>query len=166
MFASPRLLLAATTAAGLTLLGALAAPPAARAEGERFAPVADPVVAKECAACHMAFPAGMLPARSWRAVTANLKDHFGEDASLDPKTTAHVTDWLVAHAADAGSAKSKALRGLAADAVPLRISETPWWKRAHDREVSPKAFANPKVGSKANCVACHAGATKGVYEDD
>ena len=40
------------------------------------------------------------------------------------------------------------------------------WIRAHREEVSPAAFASPKVKSKANCVACHAGAAKGMFGDD
>lgn len=39
------------------------------ADGLRLAPVKDPVVAKECSACHMLYPAGLLPARSWSAIS-------------------------------------------------------------------------------------------------
>ena len=41
-----------------------------REHGVRVAPVTDKVVAKECSACHMLYPAGLLPARSWTAVMA------------------------------------------------------------------------------------------------
>ena len=157
--------------AALFVAGALAAgfvngPRAKADEGERFPPVRDEVVLKECSACHMTFAPGMLPARSWHKLMAGLSDHFGENASLDPATTQHITDLLVANAADAGGRESRVLRGLGQADTPLRISETPWWIRAHQGEVHPGAFQDPRVGSKANCIACHRGASKGYYGDD
>ena len=57
--------------------------------------------AHECGACHWAYAPEFLPARSWQAITSNLSDHFGEDASLDPDTTGKIADYLIAHSADA-----------------------------------------------------------------
>jgi Dihaem cytochrome c len=139
----------------------------ANAEDKRYFPaVRDVAVMKECAACHMAFPAAMLPARSWRKLTAGLDDHFGENASLDAATTKRITDYLVANAADAGGRNARLLRGLDRADTPLRISDMPWWIRAHRDEVRPGAFKDPRVGSKANCVACHRRAARGVFDDD
>jgi hypothetical protein len=138
----------------------------ASSEEEYFPPIRDTVVQTECSACHMAYPAGLLPARSWQAVMNGLKDHFGENASLDAATAKHIADYLVANAADARGRRSRVLRGLGASDVPLRISETPWWIAEHRGEVSPGAFEDPRVGSKANCAACHRGAVRGVFEDD
>lgn len=135
-------------------------------EGEYFPPVKDEVAQKECSACHMAYSASFLPARSWQAVMARLKDHFGENASLDEATTKHITDYFVANAANAGGRSSRVLRRLASTDTPLRISETPWWIRHHEREVSASEYKDPRVRSKANCVACHRGAERGYYEDD
>lgn len=158
---------ATLTVAGTMFAAGLLTPPAAEAdEGEYIRPVSDPVVMTECGACHMAFPAGLLPARSWQAVMADLGNHFGENAGLDEATTKHITDYLVANAADAGGKRSRMLRGVGADAIPLRITEMPWWVREHNGEVRPGAFEDPRVGSKANCVACHRGADKGYFEDD
>ena len=120
----------------------------------------------ECGACHMAYPAALLPARSWQAIMGNLADHFGENASLDPDAATRISDYLLANAADAGGRQSNVLRGLAAGDVPLRITDTPWWKRQHD-EVSRAAFKRADVKSASNCVACHGqGAARGVFEDD
>lgn len=132
-----------------------------------FGPVTDQTTLKECGDCHMAFQPSMLPARSWKAVMAGLSDHFGENASLPAETAQAIEAYLVANAGDAGgSAGSPAIRGLAPTDAPLRISDTPYWIAEHRGEVRPGAFDNPKVGSKANCVACHRGAEKGYYEDD
>ncbi len=126
----------------------------------------DPTYAKECGACHMAFQPAFLPARSWTALMNNLGSHFGENATLDDTTRRAILTYLEANAGDAGSDSGRYLRGLAASQTPLRITETPYWIREHQREVRPAAFLDPKVKSKANCAACHTGAQQGVYEDN
>lgn len=135
-------------------------------EGRGLQPVGDKTVQAECGACHMAFPPGLLPARSWRALMGKLDDHFGENAALDEATVKHITDYLVANAADAGSGNRWVLRGVKESDTPLRITEMPWWVREHRGEVRPSAFKDPRVGSKANCVACHRGAATGYFDDD
>jgi hypothetical protein len=67
-----------------------------------FAPVADPMVKDECGSCHLAFAPSMLPASSWRRMMADLRNHFGDDASLDPAVTTKITEYLVNNAADTG----------------------------------------------------------------
>lgn len=143
----------------LTLM--LSALAAMAEEGESMAPVTDPATLAECSACHMAYPAGFLPARSWKAIMADLGSHFGENAQLDDATRAEIEAWLVANAADAGGRRP---RGIAADTTPLRISGLPWFKREHGGEVSPARLA--RAGSMANCAACHRGAEQGLFEDD
>lgn len=147
---------------GLTLTVGLAL-----ADGLRTPPVTDPVVKKECSACHMAYPAGLLPARSWQAVMANLKDHFGENAELDAETTKRVTDYLVAGAADQGRS-GKLMRDLSASQTPRRVSELPWFVRKHERKgrISPESLKRRGAKSAANCNACHKGAEQGVFDDD
>lgn len=86
-------------AVGASLLAGVAATPAL-AHDLRIPPVSDPVVAKECSSCHMLYPAGLLPSRSWTALMAGLKDHFGDNAELDAETAKRVTDYLTANAAE------------------------------------------------------------------
>ncbi len=133
---------------------------------ERYNPIQDPVVAQECGACHMAFPPQMLPGKSWDIIMGELSNHFGEDASLDLNTTAHIKEYHLANAADSGLMSGKFMRGLSKTDAPLRITETPYWIRKHKGEVSQQAWTSPKVKSKANCIACHRGANKGYYDDD
>ena len=78
---------AAAAVAALATALAWSAPAAADSD-EYFRPVTDETVKTECSACHMAYPAGMLPARSWRALMGDLSNHFGEDASLPEETRA------------------------------------------------------------------------------
>lgn len=133
---------------------------------ERYRPVTHQATMKDCGDCHMAFQPQMLPRRSWTAIMAGLSDHFGEDASLPDDRRRTIEAYLTANAGDAEGRKSEAVRGIKTSETPLRISETPYWIDEHRGEVRPGAFKDPKVGSKANCVACHRDAEKGYYEDD
>lgn len=126
----------------------------------------NPTYEKECGACHMPFQPQFLPVRSWTALMSNLGSHFGDDATLDDTTRQAILTYLQANAGDAPGMPTRYLRGLAVSQTPLRISDTPFWVRAHQGEVAPSAYLDPKVKSKANCVACHAGAQQGVYEGD
>ena len=167
--------LAVEVDAGPSVAAAAAAPVDNSAAGAAPAPAdpaqtAAPITAEqafttECGACHMAYPPVMLPARSWQAITANLADHFGEDASLDPDTTRKIGEFLVANSADTTARTRSLLRGIAADQVPLRITEMPWWRRAH-YEVPDAAFARPEVLTKSNCLACHRSGATGETESD
>ena len=146
------------TLASLTALAAISLPFAVEVradEYERVNPVTHAATKKECGACHMAYQPAMLPADSWRALMDGLPNHFGEDASLDEAVRQDIEAYLVAHAG----------RGRG-DEKTLRITETRWWVRAHEGEVRPGAYDDPKVKSKANCVACHRGAERGYFEDD
>lgn len=160
--------LAAATTIGLAALGAGIS--GVRADddegGKRVRPVTDQTVIEECGACHMVFQPAMLPARSWVAVMNGLADHFGENAALPDDKVKAITDYLVVNAGDAGGRPNRMVAGIAPGEAPLRISDTPYWVREHRGEVRPGAFEDPRVKSKANCVACHRGAEMGSYDDD
>jgi len=104
--------------------------------GHFYAPVADAVVKEECGGCHLAFAPSMLPARSWTRMMADLKNHFGDDASVDPATAKKITNYLTANAADQVGTRygNKLLRDVAPGQAPLRITELPRWVKEH-REV-------------------------------
>ena len=130
---------------------------------ERVAIVKDELTKKECSACHMAFPAGFLPARSWEALMGDLGKHFGEDATLAPEDIATIKAYLVANAADASGKMRGLARGIAADQTPLRISELPRFQSEHGT-FSAKTLK--RIGRASNCVACHRGAEQGNFDDD
>ena len=139
----------------------------AQADGGRFfPPVADAVVKEECGSCHLAFPPSMLPARSWQKMMGDLKNHFGTDASIDAASAEKITRHLTQNAADARGQRygDRLMRGLATQDAPLRITELPRWVRIH-HEVSASEWKSKKVGSKANCAACHADAERGYYDE-
>lgn len=133
---------------------------------DRYRPIQDETVKKECGACHLAFQPQMLPKRSWEKIMMGLSDHFGEDASLDKATVQEVKEYLTENAADSGWWSGKFLRGIKDDMTPLRITEMPYWVREHNKEVPNWAWRDAKVKTKANCVACHLRAESGNYDDD
>ena len=133
---------------------------------ERYRPVENDLVIKECGACHMTFQAQMLPKRSWVKIMDTLDSHFGEDATLNETKTQQVKNYLVDNAADSGWWNGKFRRGIDDNMTPLRISEMPYWVREHNEEVPNWAWSDPKVKSKANCEACHPRAKAGNYDDD
>jgi len=121
---------------------------------------------KECGSCHLAFNPGMLPERSWRKMMSGLESHFGENASLDPKTAEEITRFLVENSADQGGGRrsSKIAQSISASSTPLRITETSYFIRKHD-EVRASVFQRKSIGSPANCAACHKGAEQGDFSE-
>lgn len=149
----------------LAAVGAALAPTAAvRRDSLPGAParVEGSAYAAACSDCHEAYHPSLLPADSWRRLMAGLEDHFGEDASLDPATTAEVTAWLVAH--DAWATETKPARHLGRRAGPdtLRTTDTAFWKRTH-AALGDQVFARPPVYTRANCSACHRDAATGWF---
>ncbi len=120
----------------------------------------------ECSSCHMAYPPGLLPERSWRKLMAELDKHFGQDASLDAASTKAILGYLAENSAERGTNRRSArfLGAIPANSTPLRITENAHFVREH-REVAPDAWKLPKVGSPANCNACHADADQGTFSE-
>lgn len=140
--------------ASTLLVVALSGPPAL-ADGARAAPP-NAAYAAECGSCHVAYPPGLMPAASWRALMAGLDRHFGADASLEPRLARDIGAYLETHAATGKRA--------AGAATSLRITESTWFLRKH-REVSAAAWKRPAVGGPANCAACHPAASAGRFDE-
>lgn len=121
----------------------------------------------ECASCHMAYPADLLPARSWFRILSHLDQHFGDNASLDPATLGRLRQYLQANSADTATSRHshRLLRSLPADTTPLRISELPYIRHQHDEIPARYISNNPQVRRLSNCIACHQGAEQGVFNE-
>jgi len=125
-----------------------------RAMGGSPAPAA---YQKECAACHIAYPAGLLPAGSWQHLMANLGQHFGSDASLDAATSQTIATYLTSNA---GTYKR------VSEMPPQdRITQSYWFARKHNKHVDASVWSRPAIGSRSNCAACHAGADQGNFNE-
>ena len=150
----------------LTLLVLLAVP--ARSllaeEGLRLPAIDHAPMLQECGACHMVFPPQLLPTRSWEKIMGGLADHFGEDANLAEPVRADIAAYLVAHAADAPGTEAGDcfLHRLEPTDIPLRITETPFWARAHG-EIAADRFASADIKFRSNCIACHKTADRGEF---
>lgn len=142
----------------LAMVG-LAGLPAARAEeGARLAQApALPKYQQECAACHVAYPPGLLPAASWQRLMSNLPRHFGTDASLDAATEKEISTWLTQNAATR--------KRMATPPPEDRITRAAWFVRQHD-EVPAETWKRASIKSAANCSACHSRADQGDFDED
>jgi mono/diheme cytochrome c family protein len=118
---------------------------------------ATPLYQQECGACHLAFPAGMLPATSWQRLMGKLTTHFGVDASLDAAALAELTPWLATHAGT--------VRRITENPPEDRISRSPWFVRKH-HDVGADTWKRASIRSASNCAACHRGAETGDFDED
>lgn len=117
-----------------------------------------PKYAQECSACHVAYPAGFLPAASWQRVMAGLGKHYGTDASLDEASVREISGWLKANA---GTYKR-----VSEEPPENRITKAAWFLRKHrEGEVPANVWKRASVGSPANCSACHTNADKGNFSE-
>lgn len=123
---------------------------------------------KECSACHIAYPASFLPARSWKTLLNNLDEHFGENAELDAEDRQSILTYLDANASDHSRSRFAAWinRSISPSRTPLRITQTRYFDRIHDEVPTRFVSGNPKVRSFSNCIACHRGADRGDFDED
>lgn len=131
---------------------------AAMADSDRLMPSKVPnAYQQECASCHLAYPPGLLPARSWKNMMSNLEHHYGTDASIDAQTAKEITAWLTDHAGTYKRVKEAPRDD--------RITMSTWFERKH-RKVEEEVWLRDSVKSRANCAACHTQAERGNYDDD
>jgi hypothetical protein len=108
-------------------------------------PSPHPEYKAECGSCHVAYPARLLPPASWQQLMTGLDRHFGSDASLDARAHAEISRHLAANAG----------RRAPPPGAEPRITATRWFLKEHGVVKDP-----------SNCIACHAGAEQGNYDDD
>lgn len=127
------------------------------ADGSRMPARVPKVYAQECAACHMAYPPGLLPQASWQRIMGHLDRHYGSDASLEAAQVEQISTWLQAHAGT-----DRRVR----EAPPEdRITRSAWFVRKH-REVEASVWQRASIKSAAQCMACHRQADRGNFEED
>lgn len=126
-----------------------------------------PLWVEACSTCHMAYAPALLPERSWRAIMGNLDAHFGGHAQLDLATQDTVTGFLAENSMDRVNTPRTAAwnRSIPRATTPARITTSPWFVRTH-HDVKAAVFARPSIRTAGNCLACHAGAQKGVFSEE
>jgi len=120
-------------------------------QAETFPVVNDQTVITECGDCHMVFPPQTLTKGAWTKIIGNLSDHYGEDASLDPATTAAVLDYHVKNSNDVTNVRASQKWRMNFPAT--RIVEASRFINKH--KGCEAAWVHKDVMSKANCLACH-----------
>ena len=131
------------------------------------APAQNELYRSECGSCHFAYQPGLLPARSWQKIMGNLENHFGDNAELEQADQQAILDYLVTNAVDYFNFKrSRKIAGsLRNTDVPLRISDTVYFKRKHYEIPQRFVSGNKQVSSFSNCAACHKRAESGSYNE-
>jgi hypothetical protein len=130
-------------------------------------PVNDRKYSKECGECHFAYQPGLLPAKSWdKLLSADaLKNHFGENAELDPATRESIHDYAVNNSAETSWYKRSRKIANSGNA-PMRITELRYIARVHEEIPAKMIKGNKDVKSLSMCNACHTQAAKGVFDSD
>ena len=127
----------------------------------------NPAYIEECGACHLAYPPGLMPSKTWDKVMTGLSDHFGENAELDDETAQLIMSYLQQESLRPGkpTVMSEMLRKLPQN-PPLRMTEFPAFLAAHEiigeqleMDSFPKGFLSP-------CADCHRQAADGIFEKD
>ena len=146
------------------MIGLLILSAGMRARDQKIDPVDHALTEEECSACHFAFPAAMLPSKSWTHLMNSLESHFGEDASLDEESVTVITNYLNANSADSSWAGNRFSRGQT-NAWPNRITETDHWLREH-KNLSFTDASKLEDIKRSDCTACHDNAAEGDFHVD
>ena len=141
---------------GCTIAVAMGSPVLAD-EGSQMPRGVPPAYLEECAACHVAYPPGMLPAASWSQIMSTLDRHFGSDASLEPGTAQPIAGWLASQAG-----RYKRVSGRPPED---RITRSSWFERKH-RTVAAAVWSLPSVKGPSQCAACHRNAERSIFDED
>jgi cytochrome b len=159
------LAMAAAAATGilgyLTLVGFFDGYAAARMSAQPAKSRGASVWSRECDSCHFAYPANYLPPQANEALLADSGDHFGEDLGL----SAGRMDELRRHARAFGDpnswATSRLQRTAPRGAPSLRVTQSTFWKRAHEALVPQ--FAVRGSTRPHECDSCHVDAASGMF---
>lgn len=133
--------------------------------GSDIAPARNEVYIEECGACHVAFPPGLMPQRSWEVIVDGFADHFGEELEFDDEVIASLRKYLINNAADRSKYPRSVLimQYLRDDLTPTRVMDVPYIKRKHSQIPRDALEKNANVRSFANCDACHSRVEAGSF---
>lgn len=131
------------------------------------APATDKLYIAECGSCHFAYQPGLLPSRSWTKVMSGLENHFGTDATLEPKDNKYILTYLLDNSAEkfTNYKRSKKInKSIPSSQTPIAITKTAYIIKKHD-EIPTRLIKQKEVSSLANCKSCHTTAEKGIYSE-
>ena len=142
-------------------------------ESHSVAIVEQEIYQETCGECHMAYPAGLLPAASWKSLMSKqaVAEHFGEDLYLEDQERQQILRLLLqkaAHKRDTNKLSRKFARSALDAPLPLiQISKTRYHQKKHEDIPKSWVLDNPDVLSFSNCSACHGDkAEQGLFNED
>jgi hypothetical protein len=100
---------------------------------------------KECGACHMAFPPGLLASADWLTIMAQLDKHFGVDASLGLVAKDEIASYLKQNGAGGHSSGEQ-------HQLP-RITMTTRFESKHRSAI--RLWRKGELKSLSDCGVCH-----------
>lgn len=121
---------------------------------------------EECGACHLAYPPGLLPAKSWNKIMVGLEDHFDDNAELDKETTGSIASYLGRYSLVKGkpSTTSRLLRNLG-EKSPIRITQIPQFESDHrEARITLQSVSNEKP-ILSQCEDCHVEAQSSIFKN-
>jgi len=138
-----------------------------KGQSESAVPAVDnPTYQEACGACHFPLQPALLPSRSWQLLLAGSQDHFGQSIDLDAEKLAEVEAYLTDNAAERTPGElAREIVNSVGSSTPLRVTDVPAIRGEH-RRLDDAVFQRASVAGRADCPACHPGATTGVYDDD
>ena len=136
----------------------------------RFTGVAmleNPLYIEECGSCHMAYPAGLLPAVSWEKIMQGLDEHFGDNAELDEESNQQITNFLQKNSSDnAHYRRSKQFTDESSmQNAQIRITASRYFMHEHDDIPDRLVSGNQQVKSFSHCNACHLKAEQSMFNE-
>jgi len=120
---------------------------------------------QECASCHLAYPAKLLPTKSWDKIMSHLDDHFGVSADLPADEVTAIKNYLDDNGYESGFMSGMFGRYGSGD-IPERITTSDFFKGQHDELSTEAVKNNPRVKSFSRCDACHTTAKSGDFDED
>lgn len=143
----------------LSLLGlGLLIAPWAQAQVSVPFPSFSPYV-QQCTVCHNAYPPGLLSAKAWQQLLADMPAHFGGSVMVNVQTQVEISDWLQNHAGTYPPAAQQ-------DPPQHRITQSDWWQNIHrnSKKIPASFWKKPMRVSASSCSACHGQAASGVFD--
>jgi hypothetical protein len=138
-----------------------------RAGRPEVAAVENALYRAECGSCHLAYPPGLLPSRSWAKLMSGLADHFGENAEMPEESRVALQDYLTSQGADRVDYRRsrKIAASIPVQEIPLRISDTPYFRHEHGEQRVVKVAKTGQQVALSRCEQCHPRAEQGSFQE-
>lgn len=114
-----------------------------------------------CGRCHFPYQPGLLPGISWEKVMMDIDRHFGQPVQLTSVEKRTIMRYLLDNSAGHvnDEISNKILQSLKYNPIPMRITQTPYWKYTHSR------LSDNNLEKQAyQCNSCHQNAKQGQYK--